>query len=59
MVAKGFRAGQRFKFPDNDQIYIFRSFYFDVHGEPFILYEDINGNEFEAAGFELSDLIHV
>ncbi len=57
-MAKAFRAGQRFKFPNDEAVYTFVSIWFK-NGKPVIKYEDSEGKELDAHGFDLFDLIHV
>lgn len=56
-MAKAFSAGQRFKFPNDEVVYTFVSIYFE-DDEPRIRYENSEGEECEAHGFDLLDLIH-
>ena len=56
-MAKAFKAGQRFKFPNDEAVYTFVSIRFDK-GEPVIKYENDEGKELDAHGFDLLDLIH-
>lgn len=57
-MAVAFKPGQKFKFHDNDQVYLFIVFRFQ-NGDPVIIYEDENGGLYEANGYDLSDLIRV
>lgn len=58
MAAIAFRSGQKFRFPDDDNVYTFISISFDGHGQPVITYADENEEEHESDGYFLSDLVH-
>ena len=56
-MAIAFSSGQRFKFPDDDNVFTFISIRFE-YNDPIISYANENGEECEARGFYLSDLTH-
>lgn len=58
MAAIAFHSGQKFKFANDPEIYIFISIRFEDN-EPIISYANKQDDECEAHGFYLSDLIPV
>ena len=57
MSVIAFWSGQKFKFPNDNTVYIFISIEFQEDG-PVINYSDDGEEEMQAHGFYLSDLIH-
>jgi hypothetical protein len=57
-MAIAFSSGQRFKFPNNNNVYVFISIRFDDKGSPLITYADENEDEYVKEGIFLSDLVH-
>lgn len=57
MAAAAFSTGQRFRFPNDEKIYVFIAMEFDG-GIPVIIY-DCDGDEKQMRDVDLFDLIHV